>query len=54
MTEAQKAKEVDSEMRLKSQKVDVLMKIGWKSYAVMCNAAVDVESGVIQICPTIQ
>ena len=36
MTEAYKAEEVDLGMRLESQKVDVLIKIGWKTRAVMC------------------
>ena len=55
MTEAYKAKEFDSGMRLESRKVDVLMKVGWKSRAVMyshvhlcvvtCSAAENVECG---------
>ena len=38
MTEAKKAKEVKPGMRLKSQKVEVSMKVGWKSHVVTCNA----------------
>ena len=37
MTEAYKAEEVDSGIRLESQNVDVLMKVGWRSRAVMCS-----------------
>ena len=37
MTEAYKVEEVDSGMRLENQRVDVLMKVGWKSRAVTCS-----------------
>ena len=37
MTEAYKVKEVNSDIRLESQRIDVLMKVSWNSYAVMCS-----------------
>ena len=46
MTEAQKAKEVDSGMRLESRRVDVLMKVGWKSHAVTCS---HVQSNIVRL-----
>ena len=45
MIGAYKVKEVDLGMRLESRKVDVLIKVGWKSCAVTCSAAEDVVYG---------
>ena len=47
MTEVYKVEEVDLGMRLESQKVDVLMKVGWKSRAVTCNFVRHVQSHVV-------
>ena len=55
MTETYKAEAIHSGIRLESRKVDIIMKVGWKSRAltcshvqshtVTCSAAVDVECG---------
>ena len=41
MTGAYKAEEDNLDMRFESRKVDVLMKVGWKSHVVTCS---DVQS----------